>query len=161
MDGETAFRSAVVNEPISAHPDTASPISEQAYPPDEMPPSLYQEANKVPLVLDLIGGTSAYEHFDMKPLTKEIDGYISEEITRKGFSDTKEDYQKVLNEALDSLDMPVGTDVYAMVEKIVRHFRIQHKLYSALKEKQELMAADPSTLSAPKLKKYLEMNHGF
>lgn len=126
----------------------------------ELPPSLYLDSHKPPLVLELIGGVSAYDHFDMPYLSREINTYILEEITRQELSDTREDYQTVLDRALKHLDLPEGIDVYATVEKLVRYFRIQHKLWTALREKEELMAADPLTLSAPKLKRYLEMHHG-
>lgn len=156
----TLFRSAVEAQPQESASEEKFPISDKAHPIDEMPPSLYREAHKVPLVLDLIGGSSAYRHFDMTLLTNEVDRYISEEISRLGLEDSKNEYQQVLNKALDTLKLPEGTDVYAMVEKLVRHFRIQNKLYTALREKEELMMADPASLSAPKLKLYLERNHG-
>lgn len=160
MSGETAFRSEELSVP-EVTSDAVFPITEKVHSADEMPPSLYQEAHKVPLVLELINGTSAYDHFDMKPLTNEIDHYIAEEINRRGLEDTKDDYQKVLNDAMNILGIKEGLDVYSMVEKIVRHFRIQHKLYTVLREKEELFAADPLSLSVPKFKKYLEIHHGY
>lgn len=136
------------------------PITEKVHAHDEMPPSLYREAHKVPLVLDLVGGSSAYSHFDMTPLTNEVDQYISEEILRQGLEDTKTDYQQVLNEALDHLELPEGIDIYTMIEKLVKYFRIQHKLATALKEKEELMQKDPLDMNSAQLKRYLAYQHG-
>lgn len=159
MEGDTAFRNAEATLVVPV-PEAASLVTEKVHPHDEMPPSLYLEAHKVPLVLDLLGGTTAYEHFDMKPLSQEIDRYVIEEVNRLGLDDTKDNYQQVLDEAIEKLKFPKGTDVYALVEKLVRHFRIQHKLYSALRDKEALMMADPMTLSAAKLKLYIDKGYG-
>lgn len=159
MPDSTAFRS-----PLPAAPPEASAavpvLAEKVHDYTELPPSLRVEAKETPLFLELLGGGSAYHHFDMPELTREVDSYILESLTRLGLGDTREDYEQVLNSALDKLGLPEGLDVYTTVEKLVRYFRIQHKLFTALKEKEELMAADPLELSASKLKKYLELQHG-
>lgn len=160
MAGETSFGYVPETTSEPTVPESPSVITDKVHPADEMPPSLYLEAHKVPLVLELIGGTSAYRQFDMELLTRETDRYINTQVKREGLEDNKESYQSVLNDAMDRLKLTEGTDVYAMVEKLVRHFRIQEKLYSAQREREELDAADPMELSAAKLKLYLERHHG-
>lgn len=160
MTDGSIFKSAVPEQPLTAPaPEATSPISETVHAHDELPPSLYLEANKVPLVLELIGGTSAYEHFDMTLLTREVDRYIIEDMERKGLQDMRAEYQNLVDEALKKLDLPDGTDVYTMIEKLVRHFRIQHKLYTALREREELMQKDPADMTSTQLRHYLEA-HG-
>lgn len=158
MEGDTSFRPS---EPTpAAAAAEVFPISDRVHPADEMPPSLYLEAHKTPLVLELLDGTGAYEQFDMKPLSQEIDSYVIQELRRLGLEDTRESYQQVLERTIERLKLPEGTDIYATVEKLARLCRIQTKLYSALMEKEELMAADPMELSAAKLKLYIERGYG-
>lgn len=160
MEGEIGFRdTGGTSEPTESR-ETPSVISDRVTNSSELPPSLYVESHKPPLFLELIGGVSAYHHFDMESITNEINSYIIEDLHRKNLSDTHADYETVLNDALRTLKFPDGTDVYAMVEKLVRHYRIQHKLFTALKEKEDLMQADPLTLSAAKFKIYLEKGYG-
>lgn len=137
-----------------------SVVTETSLGHEELPPSLYVETKRAPLVLELLEGVSAYMHFDMPMLSKEIDTLVLAEMRRLGLSDNHIDYQLVVDRALDKLDLPDDLDIYTKVEKLVRYLRIQHKLYSALKEKEDLMQADPLTLSAAKLKRYLELQHG-
>lgn len=160
MEGEVEFHPSAQGPGTTSVDIGKSHVTERVASPTDLPPTLYVESHKPPLVLELIGGTSAYNHFDMAALSKEVDGYITEDVQRQGLTDTREDYEKVLNRALEMLKLPDGLDVYTMTEKLVRYFRIQHKLYTALKEKEALMQADPLLLSAAKLKVYLESNYG-
>lgn len=146
-----------------ALPDSGEPtsvVTEKAHPHSDLPPSLYQESHKVPLVLEILKAPSAYQHFDMEFLTNDTDRFVIEEIQRLGLPDEAKSYQKVVESALDKLKIPEGTDIYTLMDKLHQYLRIQNKLYSALKEKEELMTADPLTMSASQLKRYLEYNHG-
>lgn len=162
MPDETLFRTAraelevpeVVPEERSSDPIPKLPKG------SDLPPSLRTSARQMPLITELIGATSAYEHFDMKFLSREADGYINGEIARLGLPDNKESYQKLLDEAVNKLALPEGVDVYTMLEKVVDYLRVQDRLYRALKDKEELLASDPLTLSATKLKVYMKSKHG-
>lgn len=160
MAGETSFR--IVEEPVPAQEPSlsVSKVSETPIPHSGLPPSLYLESKKPPLFLEILGGTGAYEHFDMGLLSRETDKYLNSEVIRLGLEDSPASYRKVLDSALEKLGLPEGTDIYATVEKLTRWLRIQNKLYTALREKEDLMAADPLTLSAAKLKIYLEKGYG-
>lgn len=123
-----------------------------------LPPSLRLEAKQLPLIVDLLGAKPYYDTFDVKALSEKIDTYVNSEISRRELKDTEESYKSVIDEVTKKLNLPEDATVYSKLEKLVEYLRINQKMLDAITEKQELLTADPMSLSSAQLKKRLELN---
>lgn len=156
----------IARRPVEPQPEVKSEPTpfkrsekqEVIYEDGELLPSEYEIVKKYPLVVDLMGYKEQLSHFDMKPISKEIDIFLREEIKRLGLKDTKEAYQEVLDDYLKKAQIPKESDIYSKIEKLVQFVRIQAKLLKDLKEREDLLKADPATLSSAKLKQLIELH---
>lgn len=100
-----------------------------------------------------------YNSFDVPLVCMEIDYLLQSEMAAKGLQDTKEAYEQLLRWYEKKVNLKDDVLVYTKLEKIVRMLRIHNKIRQAEREHDELMMADPSVLSADKLKKYINLKY--
>lgn len=154
----TLYKTAIpVEEPKTVH----TPIPEETVSVgtvEEVEPSKNQELNKTPYILEVMEIPRVISKtFDIDPNTKEIDSFINEEITRLHYKDSKESYEEIYDRLSKKLKLSEFTDVYSKLDKLVSYIRIQKDMYRAIKEEEDLLAADPKDLSAAQLKKMLRI----
>lgn len=113
------------------------------------------EALEKPYLTEIFGMGEAYSHFDMESLTNEIDGYVKSEMERQGMESSRKSYQEVIDSYLDRLKLPDNVSVYAKTEKVASLMRINCKLLETLKEKEDFLKSDPTTMSSSQLRRYI------
>ncbi|MHB8483661.1 MAG: hypothetical protein ACYDBV_13185 [Nitrospiria bacterium] len=125
-----------------------------------LPPSLYGEAHQPPLITKELGLTPYYDKLNTKSLSQEVDGFVNSEIKRLHLKDDTHTYKSLVTEYSQKLDLEKIDDPFVKLEKLSRYARVQAKLLSAMKEHDDLMAADPSELTAAQYKKLLAIKYG-
>jgi len=159
---DTVFKTAV---------PTPTSVVEDAHPLDpskadhvagksELPPSLFGEAHKAPLVASELGLESFINKFDTKELSFEVDSFINEEIKRLHLKDDPTTYKDLLKQYEHKLGLEDVDDAFIKLEKISQYVRIQQKLLNDMAEHDKLMSMDISELSATKLKKIMGERYG-
>lgn len=113
----------------------------------------------MPYVADILGVGPIYGTFDVSPLCMEIDRLLQSEMAAKGLADTKEAYEDLLRWYEKKVNLKDDVLIYTKLEKIVRMLRIHDKIRQVGREHDELMMSDPSSLSAEKLKKYIQSKY--
>jgi len=98
----------------------------------------------------------AENHFEMKNLLKEIDDFVLSEIKRNEMKESRESYEEIIKKYENRIKLPENVDIYTKTEKIVELIRIDAKLLKALKEKEELLAGDPTKMTSTQLKQYIQ-----
>jgi len=161
--GETVFR-----EPVAPTPETHNTAS---FPHSDVTPDGFESETDVkpservvsgrpPIVVDLLDARPAYKTFDVESQTKEIDRFVNGEIERQKLKDTKDTYEKLVEGILKKLNLTETADPYAKIEGVHRYAKAQLKLQEAIKEHDELMNADPTSLSVDKMKRVLKERYG-
>lgn len=108
-----------------------------------------------PFVTELLELGESLNHFDMKKLSNEIDGYVKEELSFKDIKLSRESYKELVDSYLSRLKLPDGVSVYTKVEQLHKLLGINCKLLQAAKEKQEFLQMSPSDMTSVQLKRYL------
>lgn len=98
----------------------------------------------------------AKDHFEMPLLINEINDFVINEIKRLKLTDTPSSYEKIVNKYLDTLKFGEQTDIYTKVEKIAELMKIDKKMIDAVREKEDIMTSDPTTLSSAQLKRRIQ-----
>jgi hypothetical protein len=128
-------------------PDDGSPV--------DTPPSIRQELNKSPLLLEVLKSPPNFmKHFNMKSLVNDIDGFINEEISRSHLKDDKETYSKIADKYFSQVK---DKGVYDQVESVHKLIQIERTLLQAIKERKDLLEGDPLKLSSEQLLKRLKL----
>lgn len=159
---------SVFREPVAPSPETfnTAEFPKSDTQPDgfegetEVTPSEAVLTGRPPVLVDVLGIRMAYKTFDVEPKSKDIDEYINSEVKRQGLKDSRESYQKVVEAIEKKLGVTEESDLYTKLDKIAEYARIQQKLQAAIKEHEELMAADPLTLPVNKMRKVLQEKYG-
>lgn len=135
-----------------------TPVSYDLKEHSELPPSLYTEVNKAPLFLEEIGATGIYGQFNMTNLSNETDAFVRDEAKRMGYPDTKDGYLSALEILLEKCQFTGREDAYLKVEKIHGFLKIRQKLISREKEKENILTADPLSLSRKDMEIWIRHN---
>lgn len=143
----------VVEEPKRTEPQDISPET------GELPPSLRLEARKLPYAAEMLGVASIYDTFDVSVVCREIDRLLQSEMRAKSIEDTKDGYEELLRWYEKKANVPNDVLVYTKLEKILKLLQIHDKIRQVEREHDELLLSDPTTLSAAKLKKYIELKY--
>lgn len=151
--GDTLTRTRTQSEPEPSSSFEKHGQVKESLGDSELPPSLYQESKKPPYLLELFEATEVYNQFNLKPGIDEIDSFIISELTRKGLKDTREGYQKVLDELYEHVK--VTDDVYMNIDQLLDWVRIQSKLIQIAKEKEEFEKKPIDEMSAEELRRYI------
>ena len=162
MEDTTLFRTAKEPE-TEAKPEKPREPSEEISTSEvkEVKPSEYPVIRKYPYLKEVLEiDSDAYNTFDVKPLSEEIDEFIRSEVERQKLKDTSESYKSVLDNLLKTIGLPEDINLYDKLDKIVRLVRIHKKLLDATREKEELLNSDPTKLSSSKLKELIKETGG-
>ena len=92
---QTLFREPVISKLAPKVEPQGEVKTETDGKPVDMPPSLYQEARRVPYILSILETPEVFKQFDYGNKTREIDAFINSEVKRSGLPDTEESYKKV------------------------------------------------------------------
>lgn len=151
-----------IEQPVSKPNETLKTdvIPDNVGEDTKMPPSLRVEAKRLPLVVDILDAKEAYDTFDVPYLSENIDNLVNQEIKRRGLDDNEKSYKSLIDEIIIKLHLPTEATIWSKLEKILDYLRINQKMADAIREKEELLSADPLTLSPDKMKKLWEMSHG-
>jgi hypothetical protein len=154
MDNTIFKQAEIKEEPIK---ESVAPVKDaptEDVHASELPPSLYKEQGKEPLINEILNTSFVYKQFNMQELTDQIDLFINSEIKRTGVDDDRVNYEKILNTYSKKFE---SCDPYSKIENIHKLIEIDKKLIAAIQEKEELLNSDPRSLTASQLKKYLEL----
>ena len=160
---DSVFRSRVAPTPETfntagfPHSDTTPDGYESE---GEVKPSERVMTNRLPLVADILGVGLAYKKLNIEEQSLEVDRFINTTIERQKIKDSKDSYEKVLEGTLKKLNLLEETNDFAKLDKLHQYAIAQNKLMEAIKENEELLAADPLDLPASKMRKVLEMKYG-
>jgi hypothetical protein len=154
MADNTVFKFAVpVRAPVAS--EERSTIVPPLTDPVETPPTLRSELGKEPLLLEILKAPENFQkHFNMRELIGEIDGFISEEITRLHLKDDKETYQKIVDKYFSQVQ---DKGIYDQVEAVAKLVKIEKTLLKAIQERKNLLEADPLSLTSDQLLKRLKI----
>jgi len=136
------------------------PTEHETSPDDkEMPVELLKAADKAPFIMKALNlPENLYKHFKSTKLqTEEIDSFVLQTIKGLDLKITKENYQKVVDQYKSKLNFKADDEVdpYTLIEKLHQLLKIDAKIRQAVKDREDLMKADISQLSASQLKKRL------
>jgi len=150
-------RTPVTESPVTVEPRVETPVDKTftVTNPSEMPPSLYQEAKKVPYVLDVLEAPQIFKQFDYKYSVSELDRFINSEVSRRGLGDTKDSYKTVLDDLMKNIK---GDSVYMQVDRLIEWARIQSKLIQVAKDKEEFLKKPVEEMTVAELKKVIRGN---
>lgn len=135
--------------------DTGEPGDVEVITDKETPPSILQEMGRKPEICNLLEMGEAYEHFNMKPLTKEIDTFINSQIKAQGLEDNKASYKKIFETLLENSNAP-RDDVYSLIERVNEYVVLQKKLIQLAKEKEEFEKKPIEEMTSKELRRKLE-----
>lgn len=156
MDDATLFvrgtpSPSVEEAPVEKHAE----ITEVSFSSDGMPPSLYQEAGKLPLVAQNLGIHESYSIGSVKKTSDTVDAFILGEITRKGLPDTSKSYESVLSELSERLGLSDSQNAYTKLEKLSQYARVQSLLDDLSADDMRFKETNPADMTASELKRYL------
>jgi hypothetical protein len=141
-----------VETPVETTEEVHGQVTETSGNASERPLALLGR----PYLTDMFEMGDAYKHFEMEFLTDSINDFVLTELDRTKVPQTKENYQKMIDNYLGKLHLPDDIDIYAKVEKLHDLVKVNRKLVEAVEEKKRLMSMDITDMNSSQLRRYIE-----
>lgn len=140
---------------IEGRAEENSRVTESVGDAPEANPSELVDLHRKPELCNLLEIDEAYNHFNMKSYSNEIDSYINKRVAKEGKDDSKESYKEIFEDILEQSNPP-RDDIYAMVNRVKEYVELQNRLIKIAEDKEEFEKKSIEDMTSEELKKVID-----